>query len=72
MTLLIDGHNLIGAMPDIDLAQSDDEHQLVLRLRTYCGEGRRQVTVVFDSGLGPAPSCQRSLRRGTRVVRDNK
>ena len=56
MTLLIDGHNLIGAMPDIDLAQSDDEHQLVLRLRTYCGEGRRQVTVVFDSGLGPAPS----------------
>jgi len=56
MPLLIDGHNLIGAMPDIDLAQSDDEHQLVLRLRTYCGEGRRQVTVVFDSGLGPAPS----------------
>lgn len=56
MTLLIDGHNLIGAMPDIDLAQSDDELQLVLRLRTYCGEGRRQVTVVFDSGPGPAPS----------------
>ena len=53
MTLLIDGHNLIGAMPDIDLAQSDDEHQLVLRLRTYCGEGRRQVTVVFDSGWAP-------------------
>ena len=55
MPLLIDGHNLIGAMPDIDLTQSDDEHQLVLRLRTYCADGRRQVTVVFDSGPGPVP-----------------
>ncbi len=55
MPLLIDGHNLIGAMPDIDLAQADDEHQLVLRLRMYCADGRRQVTVVFDSGPGPAP-----------------
>jgi hypothetical protein len=52
--LLIDGHNLIGAMPDIDLAEPDDEWQLVQRLRTYCAAGRRRVTVVFDSGGGTA------------------
>ena len=52
--LLIDGHNLIGAMPDIDLAEPDDEWQLVQRLRAYCAEGRRTVTVVFDSGAGAA------------------
>jgi hypothetical protein len=54
--LLIDGHNLIGAMPDIDLAEPDDEWQLVQRLRTYCAAGKRTVTVVFDRGAGPAPS----------------
>lgn len=54
MTLLIDGHNLIGAMPDIDLRDPDDEWQLVERLRSYA-RGRRHLTVVFDSGVGPAP-----------------
>lgn len=55
MTLLIDGHNLIGAMPDIDLADPDDEYQLVLRLRTYCAAKHLTVTVVFDSGPTLAP-----------------
>jgi predicted RNA-binding protein with PIN domain len=59
MTLIIDGHNLIGVMPGIDLADPDDEWQLVQRLRAYCA-GRRQLTVVFDSGPGPAPSWRLS------------
>jgi len=51
MPTLIDGHNLIGKLPDIDLADPDDEAKLVLKLRTYCARTRKRVTVVFDHGL---------------------
>ena len=51
MPLLIDGHNLIGRMPDISLADLDDEVELVQRLRRYCMRHRRRATVVFDRGL---------------------
>ena len=51
MPLLIDGHNLIARMPDIDLADADDEAELVRRLRQYCRRQRRRATVVFDAGL---------------------
>lgn len=60
MDLLIDGHNLIGVMPGVDLADVDDEWQLVQRLRTFAAAKRRSVTVVFDSGIGPAPRWQLS------------
>jgi len=52
MTLLIDGHNLIGVMPGMSLADADDEWQLVVRLRTFAAAQRRPLTVVFDSGQG--------------------
>ena len=51
MPLLIDGHNLIGQMPDLDLEDPDDEAKLVARLRTYCARARKRATVVFDHGL---------------------
>ncbi len=52
MHLLIDGHNLIGQMPDISLADPDDEAKLVMRLRRYATAKRgRQVVVVFDHGV---------------------
>ena len=51
MPTLVDGHNLIGKLPDIDLADPDDEAKLVLKLRTYCARTRKKVTVVFDHGL---------------------
>lgn len=60
MTLLIDGHNLIGVMPDIDLTDPDDEWQLVQRLRTFALTRRQPLTVVFDSGVGPSPHWQMS------------
>lgn len=60
MTLLIDGHNLIGVMPDINLADPDDEWQLVQRLRPYAAARRQSMTVIFDSGLGPPPQWQMS------------
>ncbi len=52
MPLLIDGHNLIGQIPGIDLADADDEGQLVMLLRRYSTAKRsRQVVVVFDHGV---------------------
>jgi len=51
MPLLVDGHNLIGRMPDMSLADADDEAELVRRLRRYCQRNRRRATVVFDRGL---------------------
>lgn len=48
--LLIDGHNLIGQLPDLSLADLDDEQQLIVRLRKYAARRRAQIVVVFDSG----------------------
>lgn len=52
MHYLIDGHNLIGRMPDIGLDDPNDEVELVLRLRSWSARARgRRVTVIFDRGL---------------------
>jgi predicted RNA-binding protein with PIN domain len=52
MNLLVDGHNLIGQLPGISLADADDEAQLVMMLRRYATRKRgRQVVVVFDGGV---------------------
>jgi predicted RNA-binding protein with PIN domain len=52
MHLLVDGHNLIGQISGISLADADDEAQLVMLLRGYATRKRgRQVVVVFDHGV---------------------
>jgi hypothetical protein len=56
MSLIIDGHNLIGALPDIHLHQPDDELRLLARLRAYrAREGGRPMIVFFDSGPAMTP-----------------
>lgn len=52
MHYLIDGHNLIGQLEDIDLEDPHDEAKLMLRLKQWAaGNKRRELTVVFDGGL---------------------
>jgi uncharacterized protein len=52
MNLLVDGHNLIGQIPDLSLADPDDEARLVMLLRGYATSKRgRTVLVVFDRGV---------------------
>lgn len=53
MPLLIDGHNLIGSgsIPDISLADEDDEARLVARLRIWRSKAKDRITVVFDHGI---------------------
>lgn len=51
MLLLIDGHNLINALPDIAIDDPDDEAQLVEKLKRYSARARRKCVVVFDGGI---------------------
>lgn len=52
MNVLVDGHNVIGQLPDIQLSDPDDEAKLVMLLRRYATQRRgRKVVVVFDHGV---------------------
>jgi predicted RNA-binding protein with PIN domain len=63
MPLLIDGHNLIGQIPGIDLSDPDDEHQLIELLQAYCARTGRRATVYFDNAdpLSRDPRSQAGL-----------
>jgi predicted RNA-binding protein with PIN domain len=51
MPYLVDGHNLIGQMPGLSLADPDDEAKLVQLLRRFASRRKKPVTVIFDRGL---------------------
>lgn len=52
MHWLIDGHNLIGRMPNLQLDDPHDEEKLLQYLRQYRARTGHPITVVFDSGYG--------------------
>lgn len=51
MPYLIDGHNVIGQMPDIALDDPNDEAMLVQKLIAFNARTRKKVIVVFDHGV---------------------
>lgn len=51
MPYLIDGHNLIARLPDIELDDPDDEAKLVIKLRGFVAKHKKKCTVVFDGGI---------------------
>jgi predicted RNA-binding protein with PIN domain len=51
MTILVDGHNLIGQMTGVRLDDPDDEEQLLTRLRAYRARTGKPVVVYFDAGM---------------------
>jgi uncharacterized protein len=66
MPYLIDGHNLIGQLPDISLDDPNDEAQLVQKLAGFVARTRHRCVVVFDHGL-PGGSSRMSTR-GVQVI----
>lgn len=50
MHWLIDGHNLIGQMPNLHLDDPHDEDKLLQYLRRYRARTGHPITVVFDAG----------------------
>ncbi len=68
MPILIDGHNLIGALDDLSLSDPQDELKLVARLEAYAERVDRPVICVFDAGPGPPSSDDRRFEgRGITV-----
>jgi len=67
MPVLVDGHNLIGRLPDVSLEDPDDEARLVARLQAYAGRTGKRVTVVFDRGM-PGGRSEDLSRRRVEVV----
>ena len=65
MRYLIDGHNLIAQLPDIDLSDPDDEVKLVYKLRGFSIRTGKRVTVVFDGGIPGGVSQSLSTGRVT-------
>jgi predicted RNA-binding protein with PIN domain len=56
MPYLIDGHNLIGAFPGLQLSDPDDERKLLEALEEYGRLTRRKAVVYFDRGRPGANS----------------
>lgn len=50
MQWLIDGHNLIGQLPNLHLDDPHDEEKLLELLRSFRGRTRDTLTVIFDPG----------------------
>ena len=68
MPILIDGHNLIGALDDLSLSDPQDELKLVARLEIYAERVGRPVICVFDAGPSPPSSEDRRFEgRGITV-----
>lgn len=51
MMYLIDGHNLIGRLPDLQLDDPDDEALLVQKLKSFAARTGQRCIVIFDQGL---------------------
>lgn len=64
MPYLIDGHNLIGRLPDISLTDPNDEALLVQKLIGFAARTGKRCFVVFDHGLPGGSS-----RMSTGMVR---
>jgi len=62
MPYLIDGHNLIAALPNLSLADIDDEYQLIELLQEFCRLKRKRVEVFFDKA---APGRVRKQKHGS-------
>lgn len=69
MPYLIDGHNLIAAMPGMSLADLDDERTLMQRLDHYARHSRALITLYFDRGSLAAPQMKSSARVKIHFVR---
>ena len=63
MPYIIDGHNLIGQLPDISLDDPNDEALLVQKLTGFVARTNKRCVVIFDYGLPGGKS-----RMSTRAV----
>jgi predicted RNA-binding protein with PIN domain len=65
MPYLIDGHNLIGRFPGIELSDPEDERKMLEVLAVYARHSRRKAVVFFDRGM---PGARPHLRAGRMIT----
>jgi len=63
MNYLIDGHNLIGKLPGLELSMLDDEQGLIELLNRFGQGSRHRLEVYFDG----APAWQAGVRSFGKV-----
>ncbi|MFN2149217.1 MAG: NYN domain-containing protein [Anaerolineales bacterium] len=66
---LIDGHNLIAALPDLTLRDPDDEQKLIDRMEAYCRRNRQRATLFFDQGRFASQPSRRGAWLQIRFAR---
>lgn len=66
MPYIIDGHNLIGALPDISLGDAEDERELMAKLQASLSQLRKRAVVYFDRR---APGAKGALHTPNIQVR---
>lgn len=59
MPYIIDGHNLIGKLPNINLREIDDEIQLIEILQEFCHHQNKTVEVYFDNAPAGSPRAKK-------------
>jgi len=70
MPYLIDGHNLIGKMPDVSLDDIDDEAFLIDTLENHFRRVRKNAIVFFDRGnIGDSQDNHHSAFLRVRFIR---
>lgn len=69
MPFIIDGHNLIAALSDLNLSDLDDEMRLVEMLQGFCSRIQRRAIVFFDRGAPGGEPTTTSGRVEVRFIR---
>jgi len=72
MPYVVDGHNLIGNLPDLSLGDLDDEAELIGRLKLFARLRRKEVDVFFDGSPGPTRVSKRSGGVRAHFIRSGK
>jgi predicted RNA-binding protein with PIN domain len=72
MPYIIDGHNLIGKLPNISLREIDDEIQLIEILQDFCHRQNKTVEVYFDSAPAGTPRARKYGSVTAYFVRSGK
>lgn len=72
MPYLIDGHNLIGKIPGLNLDDLDDEKELIQILQEYCQLVGKEAEVYFDHAASGHARARVHGRVTARFVRSGQ
>ena len=72
MPYIIDGHNLIGKIPGLQLDDLDDEKDLIQLLQDFCTQSGKEAEVYFDRSASGHARASVHGRVTARFVRSDE